>query len=63
MRIFLIILLIYLVFRFLRNIVLYLLRSRPNKNDDIHEPEPTPRQTKLIPKDEGEYVDYEEVKK
>lgn len=62
-RILLVILFIYLIFRFLRNITVFLMRARPNKEDDIQEPAPAPKQPKLIQKDEGEYVDFEEVKK
>ena len=61
-RTFLIILLIYLLFRFIRNITVFSMRSRSVPKDDIKEPAPAPKQSKMIKKDEGEYVDYEELK-
>ncbi|MFA5815562.1 MAG: hypothetical protein WC865_08070 [Bacteroidales bacterium] len=61
-RIFFVILLIYLIFRFIRNITVFTMRSRSVPKDDIEEPPPAPKQTKMIEKDEGEYVDYEELK-
>jgi hypothetical protein len=63
MKIFWILLLIYLIYRFIRITLFFTTRSRRVQKDD---PEPTvqpPRQTKIIDKSEGEYVDYEEVKK
>jgi hypothetical protein len=38
------------------------MRSRPSPKEDFQEPAPPPKQTKIIKKDEGEYVDYEEIK-
>jgi hypothetical protein len=61
------ILIIYLIFRVLRNITVYTMRSGPGAADFRKEPSkadnPSPKQTKIISKDEGEYVDYEEIKK
>jgi len=62
-RILLIFLVIYLIFRFIRNITIFTVRSRPTQEDQYQEPAPAPKQNKLIEKDEGEYVDYEELKK
>lgn len=62
MKIFLILLLIYLIYRFIRNITIYTLRSRSGKATDPEPPVQQPKQTKIIEKDEGEYVDYEELK-
>lgn len=62
MRVFLVILLFYLIFRFIRNITVITMRSRSVPKDDPAEPQPAPKQTKIIEKDEGEYVDYEELK-
>jgi hypothetical protein len=40
------------------------MRSRSVPKDDFAEPAPSPapKTTKMIEKDEGEYVDFEEVK-
>jgi len=63
MKIFLTILLIYLIFRFIRSISILSFRSRPLFRDDPPEtPPPAPKQNKIIEKDEGEYVDFEEMK-
>ena len=62
MNAFLVILLIYLIFRFLRNITVFSMKSRSVPEDDFKKPPSTPKQTKIIDKDEGEYVDFEEVK-
>ncbi|MFA6128150.1 MAG: DUF4834 family protein [Bacteroidales bacterium] len=62
MSVLLYLLLIYLIFRFLRNITVFATRSRNVQKDTFEEPAPTPRPTKLIEKEEGEYVDFEEVK-
>lgn len=62
-RIIAVIILIYLIFRVLRIITVFAMRSRSVQEDESREPEKAPKQAKLIPKDEGEYVDFEEVKK
>jgi hypothetical protein len=61
-RIFLIILLIYLIYRFIRNITLFAWKSRPQSDDEVIKPPPAPKQEKIIDKNEGEYVDFEEIK-
>lgn len=61
-RIILIVLLIYLIFRFIRNISVFTARSGHARGKDREQPPSTPKQTKIIKKNEGEYVDYEEVK-
>lgn len=63
MRVLVVILLIYLIFRFLRNITVFTMRSRSVQKEDFTEPSPPPKTNKLIEKDEGEYVDYEELQK
>ena len=60
-RTFLVILLIYLIFRFIRNITVFTMRSRPGPKETIQDPPAATKQTKIIEKDEGEYVDFEEV--
>jgi len=62
-RILIFIVLIYLVFRFIRNITFFTAKSRPAPDDDHAEPASSPKPKKMIKKDEGEYVDFEEVKK
>ena len=62
-RLLIFIILIYLIFRFIRNITVFTARSRTAPKDNITEPAPTHKPTKMINKDEGEYVDFEEVKK
>lgn len=62
-RIFLILLLIYLIYRFIRNITVITTGSHRIRKDDMEKPAEGTRQTKIIKKDEGEYVDFEEVKK
>ena len=61
-RIFLVIFLTYLIFRVIRNITVFTMRSRSVPGDDLKEPPPAPKQAKIIKKDEGEYVEFEEVK-
>jgi len=63
-RVFFVFLLIYVIFRIIRNITVFNLRSRSNHQEHFEEPAPPPsaKQTKIIKKDEGEYVDYEELK-
>jgi len=55
--------LIWLVYRLVRGLLFISRATRPFRNQppqDTETPEPrTP--SKLIPKDEGEYVDYEEI--
>lgn len=58
----LVVILIYLLYRFIRNMRIITLRTRKAPKDDIQESPPAPKQTKIINKDEGEYVDYEELK-
>ena len=41
----------------------FTMRSASAPRNDFKEPEPAPKMKKIIKKDEGEYVDYEEVKK
>jgi hypothetical protein len=62
MRYLLILLLIYLIYRFFRNIVVYAMRSHTRREDIPEEPPQPSKQNKIIEKDEGEYVDYEELK-
>jgi hypothetical protein len=62
-RIFLILLLIYLIFRFIRNITVITMGSRRVRKDDMEKPAQGTKPTKIISKNEGEYVDFEEVKK
>jgi hypothetical protein len=38
------------------------MRSRSRHEDIAEEPPQPPKQNKIIEKDEGEYVDYEELK-
>jgi hypothetical protein len=64
MKVLLILILIYLIYRFIRNITFFMARSRKVYQDNPPEPDITPaKKTKMIDKDEGEYVDYEEMKK
>jgi hypothetical protein len=64
MKIFLIILLIYLIYRFIRNITFFAMRSRRPREEFTQEPETSvAKKTKIIDPDEGEYVDYEEISK
>ncbi len=58
-----VIILIYLVFRILRVATVFTMRSASGSRNDFKEPEPAPKPNKMIKKDEGEYVDYEEVRK
>ena len=62
MKTLLVILLIYLIYRFIRNIAVITMRSRQPHKETFEEQAPAPKPTKIIEKDEGEYVDYEEVK-
>ena len=62
MKILLIFLLVYLIYRFLRNITFFTMRSRSVREDIPEPPASQPKQKKIIDKDEGEYVDYEEIK-
>ena len=61
-RLLLFILLIYLVYRFIRNLSIFTVGSRRTRQEDPVEPPPAPKQNKIIEKNEGEYVDYEEIK-
>jgi hypothetical protein len=58
------IIVIFLIFRFLRNLTIFTMGSRMHPKEDIDEPvpPPAPKANKMINKDEGEYVDYEELK-
>ena len=62
------ILLIFLILRFFGNFRVYTMGSRSSRyNDEVtpeptHQPQPQAKPTKIIAKDEGEYVDYEELK-
>jgi hypothetical protein len=38
------------------------MRSRPVQQDDIKKPDPSPKKSKMIKKEEGEYVEFEEMK-
>jgi hypothetical protein len=63
MRVLWVLLTIYLIYRVIRIGLFFATRSRRARQDD---PEPTvqpPKQSKIIDKNEGEYVDYEEIKK
>lgn len=62
MRVLIVFLVIYLIYRFLRNISVFTMRSRPVHEQEQEPPVTPPKQSKLIEKDEGEYVDYEDVK-
>ena len=61
-RFFLVFLLFYLIFRIIRNVTVFTARSRRVPEDDFKKPEPAAKPNKLIEKDEGEYVDYEDIK-
>ena len=63
MRALLVILIFYLIFRFIRNISVFTMRSHSVPQDDPAPSPPPAKQKKIIDKDEGEYVDYEEVRK
>ncbi|MDD4645600.1 MAG: DUF4834 family protein [Bacteroidales bacterium] len=62
MKVFLVLILIYLIIRLFRNLTVMSFSSRTVQNDDIQQPPPPPKPTKIIEKDEGEYVDFEEMK-
>jgi hypothetical protein len=62
MQVLLYIILIYLIFRFLRNITIFNVRSRKVQKDPVEDPAPPSKSSKMIEKDEGEYVDFEEIK-
>jgi hypothetical protein len=54
MKIFLIILLIYLIYRFIRNITFFAMRSRRPREEFTQEPETSvAKKTKIIDPDEG----------
>jgi hypothetical protein len=56
-----ILLLAYLLYRLIRIFFVVLFTGR-KKRDEFSEPEPEPtRKKKIIDKDEGEYVDFEEL--
>ena len=64
MRYLLILILIYLIYRFIRNITVFTFRSGGVGEEPPAGPESTPaKKNKMINKDEGEYVDYEELEK
>jgi len=63
MKLFWILLTIYLIYRFIRLGLFFATRSRRVRGDEPEPPVQPPKQTKIIDKNEGEYVDYEEIKK
>ncbi|MFO7616860.1 MAG: hypothetical protein R6V75_06385 [Bacteroidales bacterium] len=61
-RYLLILLLVYLVYRLIRFLLVIRKAARKIKEDLTPEEPSKARNDKLIGKDEGEYVDYEEMK-
>ncbi len=62
MKFLLAILLIYLLIRLIRNVRVFTMRTGLFRQADPEPPAPPARQNKIIAKDEGEYVDYEDLK-
>ena len=61
-RYLLILLLIYLVYRLIRFYLIIRKATRKMKDEMTPDEPPKTKNDKLIGKDEGEYVDYEEMK-
>lgn len=63
MKFLLLLVILWLLYRLVRTVVFVSVRSRRSTGpEDEPEPESAPKPAKRIGKDEGEYVDFEEVK-
>jgi len=52
---------VYLVFWLIKRIFIGLFAARKPRNEFSQKPPEAPKKNKIITKDEGEYVDFEEV--
>ena len=55
--------LVYLLYKIVKILITPLFRPNGRNNAPYEPPRGKPENKKIIPDDEGEYVDYEEVKK
>ena len=55
--------LVYLLYKIVKILVTPMFRPKGRNNDPYEPPKEKPGKKKIIPEDEGEYVDFEEMKK